>query len=467
MHRGMRWLRGVPLLLIALALLLQLRIERGGRPAGSSEEIRHLAQRGDVNVLFLLIDTLRADRLGAYGYARPTSPTLDALAATGVRFANHLAQSSYTKTSMASLWTGLSPARTGVLRYDHAVPADARMPAEILSDAGFHTGGIWRNGWVASNFGFAQGFQLYHKPNPGRSPAAYRRDNPASQITGTDVDVTLSAAEFLRVHGKERWFLYLHYMDVHQYLSDEESALFGTSYSDIYDNSIHWLDRQIAVLLAHLEEADLLRRTLIVVAADHGEEFGEHGREGHAKSLYSEVTATPLLISFPFALEPGIVVESPSQNVDIWPTVLELLGLPALEGADGRSLVPAILDPESTRAADPALTRISHLDRTWGRVDSEAKPMVALTELPFRYIHYADGSKADELYDLAQDAAERRNLAKSQPETAERMKAAALEYLASTPPWESAPSVEIDDLLLGQLRAIGYAVGKGDGEEKP
>ncbi len=133
------------------------------RPVGSVEDILELRDRTDLNVLFVLIDTLRADRLGSYGYERDTSPQLDRLARSGVRFGRHLAQASWTKASMASLWTGLYPARTGITRYNHVLPDEAMMPAEILRSSGFRTAGIYRNGWVAPTFGFGQGFEVYQK----------------------------------------------------------------------------------------------------------------------------------------------------------------------------------------------------------------------------------------------------------------------------------------------------------------
>ncbi|MCI0343828.1 MAG: sulfatase-like hydrolase/transferase, partial [Chloroflexi bacterium] len=105
---------------------------------------------------------------------------------------------------------------------------------------------------------------------------------------------------------------------------DEETALFGTAYSDLYDNSIRWVDRVLARLIREIDARGLREKTLIVVAADHGEAFGEHGREGHARDVYGEVTTTPFVLSLPFRLEPGIVVDSPTQNVDIWPTLLEV-----------------------------------------------------------------------------------------------------------------------------------------------
>ena len=299
------------------------------RPIGSIDDLADLKDRDDLNVLFILIDTLRADRLGSYGYARETSPTLDRLAASGIRFENHISQSSWTKSSMASLWTALYPSHTGVHRYSHALPEDAMLPAEVFSNFGFRTTGIWRNGWVAPNFGFSQGFDTYARPIPSGVSAKIRHEHPGATLAGSDVDATKAAIEFLRtVRADERWFLYLHFMDVHQYVSDIESARFGTTYSDLYDNAIHWTDRNIAYLLADLRDRKLLDKTIIVIASDHGEAFREHGDEGHARNLYGEVIETPLIISLPFKLKDPLVVQSPSANIDIWPTLFELLGFP-------------------------------------------------------------------------------------------------------------------------------------------
>src|SRR5262249_53586291 len=145
-----------------------------------------------------------------------------------------------------------------------------------------------------------------------------------------------------------------HYMDVHQYVYDESAAIFGTSYSDIYDQSIRWVDHLVGVLFDELERLHLLDHSIVVIAADHGEAFLEHGREGHAQDLHREVTHGPLIILAPFLLEPGVRVRQTVSNADIWPTVLDLVGLPALPGADGRSLVPLVLAAAGARAPDPA-----------------------------------------------------------------------------------------------------------------
>ena len=433
------------------------------RPVGSLDEVRALRERGDLNVLFILVDTLRADRLGVYGYERDTSPNLDALAATGIRFANQVSQSSWTKCSMASLWTGLYPSRTRVTRAYDVVSADARMPAEIFREAGFRTAGVWRNSWIAANFGFSQGFEIYLTPRSQRSVEARRkrRDNPNVALHGDDADILTSATEFLRMHGHERWFLYLHLMDVHQYAYSEDTALFGTSYSDSYDNSIRWVDSLLGHLFEELERRGLRERTLIVFSSDHGEAFGEHGGGGHARNVYGEVTQTPLILSFPFRLEPGIVVEARSENVDLWPTVLELLGLPGLDDADGQSLVPEIIAAANgVPGPDVEGTAFAQIDQSWGRLQERPRPMVAVNQGRWRLIYRAAAPRRSELYDKWEDPREQRDLSREQPETLAALQTVAVEYLASPPPpWgDETPTIEIDEIQMNQLRALGYGV---------
>jgi arylsulfatase A-like enzyme len=451
------------LVAVGLARLVIGVSDRDPRPPGTLEDLLALRERSDLNVLFVLVDTLRADRLGVYGYERDTSPNLDTLAATGIRFAQQVSQSSWTKCSMASLWTGLYPVRTRVLRAYDVVSPEARMPAEIFQEAGFRTAGIWRNGWIDPNFGFSQGFEIYVSPRSERSRNArvVRLENPNVSLDGDDADILNSALEFLRAHGHERWFLYLHMMDVHQYAYSAESALFGTSYSDSYDNSIRWVDSLLGHLFGELEERGLRENTLIVFSADHGEAFGEHGGEGHARNVYGEVTQTPLIMSFPFRLDPGIVVEARSQNVDLWPTVLELLGLPALPDVDGRSLVPQIVAAAGGETSpDGDGVAFAQIDQAWGRTREGPQPMVAVNQGQWRLMFRAGFPERTELYDKWADPREQRNIAGEQPEVTEALKERAVGYLNSPPPpWgEDAPSVEIDEMQLNQLRALGYGV---------
>jgi arylsulfatase A-like enzyme len=430
------------------------------RPRGGIEDIERLRDRDDLNVLFILVDTLRAERLGTYGYPRETSPTLDRLAASGVRFARHLSQSSWTKASMASIWTSLYPQRTGITRYDDVLPREARMAAEILKEAGFRTVGLYRNGWCAPTFAFDQGFDVYQHPAGAPPPPAVRLANPTISRWGTDEGVVEAAVEFLRVSGDQRWFLYLHLMDLHEYVYDEESARFGAGYSDIYDSSIRWTDGTIESLFASLSELGLLDKTLVAIASDHGEAFLERGFEGHAREVFRETTEVPFIISFPFRLDAGVVVESRTQNVDMLPTLLDLIGLEPPTDVDGRSRRPEILAAARGEPIEAdGQVAISDLDRTWGQRDGTPSRAIAVAEGPWRYVRLdRPNGPRERLFDSRDDPLEKRDRSAEQPETLERLGAVADAYLESQPTWGEAPTRELDELELNLLRALGYAL---------
>jgi arylsulfatase A-like enzyme len=426
------------------------------RPKGSIEDIAHLSEREDLNVLFIVIDTLRADRLSAYGYERQTSPVLDYLAGTGLRFDHHRSQSSWTKTSMASLWTSLYPQRVDVLTHRDTVNSEARMPAEIFADAGFTTAGIWRNGWVAPNFGFNQGFEIYLSPKGGQAPKAIRRKPIAGRINGTDIDAVYSATEYIRSNQDRRFFLYVHLMDVHQYVSTAETAVFGTSYSDAYDNSVLWEDQQVGEILAELYRLDMAKKTLVVLVSDHGEAFGEHGSEGHARDVHSEVTRTPFLIGFPFRLDPGLVIEHPTQNLDVFPTIFELLGIDAETPSDGKSRANWLMGDYTPDYPD---RDYAHLDRTWGKASEDPDPVIGIRDGGYRIIHDVNNPDRDRLYDVKSDEGEFVNIAADAPGILDTMRNAALEYLQLESPFEGgAPEIELDEMSLRQLRALGYSI---------
>ena len=485
--------------LFVVLIMTQFEIRPPPRPKGTAADIASLKDRKDLNLVFIVIDTLRADRLHGYGYERETSPTLDYLAQTGVRFGRVISQSSWTKSSMASLWTSTWPARNGILRWSERIPPEANMPAEMLQKAGFHTAGIWRNGWVAPNFGFDQGFDTYLRPQSGHDPARFQHHAP-STVMGTDEDLTSAAREFLNSYANQRFFLYVHYMDVHQYAYDESSARFGTSYSDTYDNAIHWVDRNIGSLLQALQEHKIWNKTLVVVTSDHGEGFREHGLEGHARTLYREVAEVPWIIAFPFELQTGVVVEPTVGNVDIWPTIFDLLGLPPEHDIDGRSAAP-LIQAAATGAPAPATDRpyYAEIDRSWGKPKGDPDPLVAVTLGPYRVIRPSpdqghqtgdpekvapalekaaatamadDGpgavqpetpvekARATELYDHRTDPWEKRDLAADGTPIPADLQAALTAYLVPTkPPWGVTPQdVKLNEMELNQLRALGYVI---------
>jgi len=454
-------------LLIVIAVASQFELSVPSRPKGSVDDLTALADRDDLGVIFIVIDTLRSDRLGIYGYERDTSPVIDDLARHGIVFDHAVAQSSWTKTSMASLWTATNPVRTGILRFNQTLPDEVEFPAEILERAGFRTAGIFRNGWVAANFGFGQGFGTYVKPVSSPEHARIQRASISSRsVKGTDVDLTTSAVEFLRNFGSERFLLYMHFMDLHQYVYDDQAPDYGNSYSDAYDKSINWTDRVIGGFLQSVDELGLLPRTLVVIAADHGEAFMEHGFEGHARNLYREVAEVPLIIIPPFILEQGIRVEPVIANVDIWPTIFDLIGFPPMQGVDGVSQLPQILEAGGATTHPPTegLRRpvFAQLDKRWGNRKASPDPMVSVTDERSRMIYRVNQPEKQELYDWQSDPLESQNLAADRSVDVAAYQGLVDAYLANDePPWNAAAgTIELEEMQLNQLRALGYRFEK-------
>jgi arylsulfatase A-like enzyme len=249
-------------------------------------------------------------------------------------------------------------------------------------------------------------------------------------------------------------------MDLHEYVYSEETALFGASNAGIYDNSIRWTDGSIEILLESLSAMGNLENTLIAVVSDHGEAFLERGFEGHAREVYRESTEVPFLLWFPFRLEPGVVVAARTRNVDIWPTILDLLGLEPPQGIDGRSRLPDILLSASGQIPDDAgRIAIADLDQTWGRRNSDPSPAIAVVEDALRYVRAEQaGGRREQLFDARDDPREFRDLAAEEPEALERLSAAADDYYETEPSWGEAPTRELDELELNLLRALGYKI---------
>src|SRR5206468_169029 len=204
-----------------------------------------------------------------------------------------------------------------------------------------------------------------------------------------------------------------------------------------------------------------LANTLFIVASDHGEAFGERNSEGHARNVFPEVTEVPLVFGFPFRLAKPAVVTQRTANVDLWPTVFDLLGIPPVEGTDGKSRVPEILAAVRGEPGPPdEATAIAHLDQTWGQRVKTRSPNVSVSEGGLHYVVFrnAKGEAVhEEIYDRKHDPLE--NRLEAEPEAAAKFRTQVDSYLASGPPWKSdAYHLEMDEMQLNQLRALGYAV---------
>jgi arylsulfatase A-like enzyme len=281
-----------------------------------------LAARAPMNVVLVVVDTLRPDWTTPYGGAEEASPELERWASRGAVFERVLAQSSWTKSSMASLMTSQWPGRIGVRATTDALGQGALTVAEVFQRAGYRTYAVQSNGWLEQTFGFHQGFDHYLFPRGGSSLGARPTVWPHAD------NVYLEAERLIDRHDPGRpFFLYLHFMDVHEYAAPSDLTGFGSGDEGAYRAAIAWVDEVVARVRARLEDRGLLERTALVLASDHGEAFGENGVRGHARNVHSQVLHVPLVIRFPFAIAP-VRISARARNLDIAPTLLELAGSP-------------------------------------------------------------------------------------------------------------------------------------------
>jgi arylsulfatase A-like enzyme len=329
---------------LALSLVLFVVIA-GAFAALAPRPAPPLARCAGCNIVLVSIDTLRADHVGAYGYGRPTTPTIDALARRAVVFDDAVSQSAWTRPAHASMLTGLYPSEHGMLavkRYRKLAANVTTLP-EVLARAGYETAAFTGGGNVSAHFGFDRGFSVYR--DHGR-----RIEDHIAPISS-----------WLDERSGEPFFLFVHGFDPHKpYKSRaQDRAALGLAPTraksvaracrrgggggdvsplvDEYDAAVHRGDRGLGRLLAMLERRGLLERTIVVVTSDHGEEFLEHGGCYHIRTLYEEVVRVPLVVAVP-GLAPRRVSGPVPASVSIPRTLLELVGIVG-HGMPGPSLL--------------------------------------------------------------------------------------------------------------------------------
>ena len=344
------------------------------------------------NVLLVSIDTLRADRLGCYGYERDTSPNLDRFARErAVRFELAVAESSWTLPSHVTMLTGLHPLTHGAVIPARAASGDVEFLAETLARAGYYTFGLTDGGWLSRGWGFDRGFRSFEAV-----------DNDFSDCVDDAIDYMRHRS------GKGPWFGFLHTYDVHcpydppepwfsryqspgavpvevegrcgnPHFNEQELASGEVQFlSDRYDGSVRRVDEALGRLFDHLDATGAWDDTIVIVTSDHGEEFGEHGQVGHERTLHREALFVPLLIAVP-GHEPRLV-RSPVGLADIVPTVLGAIGVGmglqpegSLDGTDLRELL-------RLGGTDEGAVRYSHLawkEGLFARVNSEEHAILA------------------------------------------------------------------------------------------
>ncbi len=446
---------------------------------------------GKPNVILIVVDTLRADHLGCYGYHRPTSPNIDAMVKESILFRHAITQAPWTLPSITSLMTSLYPSVHKLhfppksVEYSASSLDEARTTlAEYLREEGYKTGAfVGAGGHVSSRF-HGQGFDFYD------DEIAYSTRynhlillNIIGRIFGFYssrlADTTTEQVQYWLSRNKHLpFFLFIHYWDPHDpYGSPEpfttrydedydgvlspgittaklEEMVSGLNSDDIayvaslYDGEISFTDAQIGKLIELLKELKLLDNTMVILTADHGEELFEHGGFGHSKTLYEELIRIPLLIRYPpFGADKTI--DSQVQLIDVVPTVLDYLGIDVSDEAQGISLIPLVKCETDNELPAYSETMLK------GRI-------IAIRSGNFKFIKYIENGR-EELFDLEEDPGELSNLVDSKVEMAEQMRQELFEWMeackekaASLPKANQEKVIPIDDKTMEELRSLGY-----------
>jgi choline-sulfatase len=393
-------------------------------------------------ILLISIDTLRADHLPAYGYAKVRTPNIDALAAGGVLFEQAWSHAPQTLPAHTSILTGQLPFEHGVRdNLGFTVKPDQWTIAKALAAAGWPTGGFVSAFVLRKATGVGQGFDTYDSDMP---PSSGEVSIGQVQRKGED---TLAAAEhWLDARDRAKpFFLFFHIYEPHKPYAPPER--FG-GYAP-YDGEIAYADEIVGRLFDRLRAMDLYDRATIVLLADHGEGLGDHGEQEHGLFLYRETTRVPLIVKLP-GRHDARRVAAPVQHIDLAPTILDLAGAPREASLHGRSLRPLL------EGTGPVADAGIYAEAFYSRYHFGWSELYSLTDTRYRFIR----APRDELFDEQTDAAETTSVAAERPQVAQAMKSAIGRLIANA---SIAHPESVSDEDRQKLAALGYVGGGTEG----
>ncbi len=427
------------------------------------------------DILIYMIDTLRADRLGAYGSDLGLTPHIDRFAEDGVVFRQSRAQTSWTRTAVTSMMTGLYPQSHGVNDRDDGLIQEVVTLAEVLKDRGYQNVGVITNGNVGFRFGLGQGFSIYQHLRESRQ----RRDvhilsDQVDEWVGTWLTTLGSRPDRRDKTEHPPFFLYAHVTDPHAPYTPHEPFLsrfagdarpgLGELHSvraidsreieagpveavelmALYNAEVAFTDEQFGKTVDRFKRLGLYDDMMILVVSDHGEEFFEHGDWEHGETLYEEQLRVPLILKLPGNQGAGQVLDVRAGHVDVMPTLLEVIGAAVPEDVDGKSLLPAIHGEDAEGGA---------MTLAFLALEKREKRSLVIDGLKL----IGDNRSVDRLFDLENDPLELEDQA---PERVfergfmgQELRALEWELAARR---RSAEQVEIDPELRKQLEALGY-----------
>lgn len=426
---------------------------------------RGTGAREQPNILIMICDAVRPDHLGCYGYPASISPNVDKIASEGVVFLSAITPAPYTLPAMASLMTSNRPFMHGA-RQVFIDPPEGRTPvegsdcadvpladskttlAEILKERGYATAAFVSTSMLDSVFGMDQGFDTYDDEFEGPER---RADLTSRKVLG-----------WLEKNANRKFFLWVHYYDPHipydppppfdkiHDLSEDASDRERSRKAALYDGEIAFMDKQIGLLMSRLETLGLNDRTIVVILSDHGEHLGErNGYFGHGTWLYDRTLKIALIIKYRRLMNEGKKITGLVRTIDIAPTLVDILGLPPPEGAEGVSLLPMMMNrPHREIASVYSESDATHFAQPGGRLRS-------IRTSRWKYI-YAPGGDKDELYDLLEDPGESNNIKDLHKDLCDRFRNDILALIKDAPPLDASNLPEIPDDLKEKLKSLGY-----------
>jgi len=451
---NIKYYGSIVLALFIIAIFIKIRVfpkpKWSLKLSQPKQEIKtQLTQKEIRNVVLISIDTLRADHLSCYGYPKKTSPNIDAFAKDAVLFNHAVTPVPLTMPAHSSMMTGTTPLYHKVHDNGHRLSESNITLAELLKQKDFATAAFIGAAVLDSQFGLDQGFDTYDDflPDKTMKKRVFYNERKGQEVTNR-------ANQWLDKNKDQKFFLFLHYFDVHApYVKHSRFALPFDRY--LYDGEIVYTDRQIGRVINKLKELDLYESSIIIIAADHGESLSEHDEKTHGFLVYHPTIHVPLIIRMPGGLK-SIKINDTVGLIDILPTICRALNISIPEHIQGKDLGIYFSGKKTSNKeryffCESLLPTLFNLG-----------PVIGLTSGRFKYIHTAE----PELYDLLEDPSETKNLFDHQPEQVRIMQQqlrAVLEdnNLKDIVPVKAAMGRE----TVRKLQALGYVATEDIKEE--
>jgi len=393
----------------------------------------------NLNVLLVTLDTTRADRIGCYGYEKAKTPNLDFLALNGVRFSDVFCQVPLTLPSHCSIFTGNYPIYHQVHNNGSYYLSRSHLTlAEILKERGYKTAAFVSSFSVDSRFGLDQGFDTYDdKFQEDEVIKHFRSERRADKVF-------FSFSKWLDKNNKKKFLCWVHFFDPH--LPYNPPSPYREEFlSSPYDGEIAYMDFYIGKIIEKLKEKNILDKTLIILAGDHGESLGEKGEHDHGIFIYNATLKVPLIFYGKKNLPQGVVVESRVRLIDIVPTILEMLNISTNKVIQGISLLPYI---EGRKKNDLP----SYIESYYPRENYGWSALIGLVDREWKYIQ----APKEELYNIIRDPGEKRNVINKEKKVSKRMKEKLRRLIKDYSSQIKASKKKLTSREQEKLRALGY-----------